>query len=106
MRTVNVLTFGLISALACCLTACATKAAYSDLAAEQERCAGYWGRSGDPDRAQELRRRSMESRHAASQVSGSEDFFGDLLVLLLGGRDPNVKPIKQDPHPSDSRGRE
>jgi len=89
------------------LPGCATRNAYNDLAAEQDRCAGYWRRSGDPDRATEMNRRAEESRRAAASVTPRDDFFGelfdDLLIAILGGkRQPEY--TKQPPHPSDPRG--
>ena len=50
------------------LSACATKAGYSDLAYEQDRCAGYWRSTGDADRASEMNRRATESRRAGGNV--------------------------------------
>jgi hypothetical protein len=85
------------------LVGCATPSAYNDLAVEQDRCAGYWRRSGDPDRAAEMNRRANESRRVAASVDSSDNFFVEILVLILGGnRSP--EPVKQAPHPSDPRG--
>ena len=50
------------------LGGCATKAGYSDLAYEQDRCAGYWRSTGDADRASEMNRRATESRRAGGNV--------------------------------------
>lgn len=85
------------------LVGCATPSAYSDLAAEQERCAGYWRRSGDPDRAAEMNRRANESRRVAASVDSSDNLFVEILVLVLG-RNRSPEPVKQAPHPSDPRG--
>jgi hypothetical protein len=104
MKNARALSIACILIVASCLAACATRATNSDLAIEQERCAGYWRRSGDPDRTQEMSRRSVESRRAGSQISEWDDFFGELLVLVLTGGTPRTEPVKQVPHPSDSRG--
>jgi hypothetical protein len=94
---------GLISLALGTVGGCATKAAYNDVAQEQDRCAGYWRSTGDPDRASEMNRRAMESRRASADVGSWEDFFGEaFLVLLSGNRRP--EPIKQPPHPNDPRG--
>lgn len=85
------------------LGGCATPSAYSDIAVEQERCAGYWRRSGDPDRASEMNRRANESRRVAASVDSWDNFFADILVIVLGGNRP-PEPVKQAPHPSDPRG--
>jgi len=85
------------------LSGCATQSAYNELASEQDRCAGYWMRSGDSHRGTEMNRRANESRRAASKVGAWDDFFGEILVsLFTGNRSP--QRVKQPPHPSDSRG--
>lgn len=78
---------------------------FSELAKEQERCGGYWRRSGDPDRAAEMDRRAMETRRLS--YSYEVDLLADfmltgLLTLLLGPEPPQT--VKQAPHPSDPRG--
>lgn len=85
------------------LSGCATKAAYTDLANEQDHCAGYWRHAGDPDKAQELSRRSIESRRAADEVSSRDDFLGELFVLILAGGKSQPRIEKQAPHTSDAR---
>lgn len=87
------------------LGGCGTKPfGYSEVvAAEEERCAGYWRRSGDPDRASEMDRRAMETRRAGANASWEEIFWADLLTAIVTwNRPPEV--LKQPPHPSDSRG--
>lgn len=92
----------------CAVAGCGTtrvSSDYSALANEQERCAGYWRRSGDPDRAAEMDRRAMETRRAnySYEVDMLTDFVvTGLLTLLLGPDKP--QPVKQAPHPSDPRG--
>jgi len=85
------------------LDACATKAGYSDLADQQDRCAGYWRSTGDADRASEMNRRATESRRASGDVDAWEDFLGETFIALLAGSRP-TEPMKQPIHPSDSRG--
>jgi hypothetical protein len=85
------------------LGGCATKADYSDLAYEQDRCAGYWRSTGDADRASEMNRRATESRRAGGNVGAWDDFLGGAFIALLAGSRPN-EPVKPPIHPSDSRG--
>ena len=85
------------------LGGCATKAGYSDLAYEQDRCAGYWRSAGDADRASEMNRRATESRRAGANVGAWEDFLGEAIIALLAGSRPN-EPVQQPIHPGDSRG--
>jgi hypothetical protein len=42
MKNARALSIACILIVASCLAACATRATNSDLAIEQERCAGYW----------------------------------------------------------------
>lgn len=81
---------------------CATKSDLNDLSAEQERCAAVWRSRGDPDRALEMQRRSIESRRASANVSSQDDFLGELLDLIFAGtRTVSLK----DPRPyNDPRG--
>lgn len=98
-----------VAAMAACMaTGCGStkgSSAHAELAREQERCAGYWRRSGDPDRATEMDRRAMETRRAGDsiEVDPWADFiFWMLTTALLGPSPP--QPVKQAPHPSDPRG--
>jgi hypothetical protein len=93
----------LLAASLSVLGGCATRSAYSDLAAEQDRCAGYWRSTGDPDRANEMGRRAYESRQASASVGSWEDFFGTIFIdLLSGGARP--KQVETPRHPSDGKG--
>jgi hypothetical protein len=85
------------------LMGCATRSAYTDLAAEQDRCAGYWRSTGDSDRASELNRRSYESRQASASVGSWEDFFGTVFIDLLSGGS-GQKQVEAPRHPSDGKG--
>ena len=85
------------------LGGCATKAGYSDLAHEQDLCAGFWRSTGDADCASEMNRSATESRRAGGNVGAWEDFLGEAFVALLAGGRP-IEPAKQPIHPSDSRG--
>ena len=85
------------------LGACATKAGYSELAYEQDRCAGTWRSMGDADRSAEMNRLATESRRASGNVGAWEDILGETFIALLAGSRP-TEPMKQPSHPSDSRG--
>lgn len=92
----------------CAVAGCGTtrvSSDYSGLANEQERCAGYWRRSGDPDRAAEMDRRAMETRNARNsyEIDALTYYVLDGLLFVLLGPDP-PKTVKQAPHPSDPRG--
>jgi hypothetical protein len=93
----------LLAAALCGLIGCATRSAYTDLAAEQDRCAGYWRSTGDSDRASELNRRAYVSRQASASVGSWEDFFGIVFIDLLSGGS-RQKPAEATRHPSDGKG--
>lgn len=93
----------LLAASLCALGGCATHSAYTDIAAEQDRCAGYWRSTGDPDRASEMSRRAFESRQASANVGSWEDFFGTIFIDLLSGGSW-TKPMDAPRHPGDGKG--
>ena len=93
----------LVVASTCALFGCATRSAYTELAAEQDHCAGYWRSTGDPDRASEMSRRAQESRRVSNGVDPWEDFLGTVFIdLLSGGSRP--KQMEAPRHPSDGKG--
>jgi hypothetical protein len=93
----------LLAAFCCVLSGCATRSAYNDLASEQDRCAGYWRSTGDPDRANEMGRRAYESRQASASVGSWEDLFGTIFIDLLNWGAP-PKQVEAPRHPSDGKG--
>lgn len=67
------------------ISGCATGPAPVDIAAEQQRCAAVWRSRGDPDRAMEMQRRSLETRRNEASAHSQDDFLTELLDLIFAG---------------------
>lgn len=85
-------------ALATCwlIAGCVSHPVPIDVASEQQRCAAVWRSRGDPDRAMEMQRRSIETRRNEARTNSQDDFLTAILDIFFA----ETRTVKyQDPRP-------